>query len=213
MGQKGQQGQQRQQEQQEQQEEQAGGDSVEVEVPDGAKAGDIITLELPDGSEVDVEIPNGLVPGDVFDIDFGQGGGSSSGGSNDGVDDDVSERRQLASSDTRGTESAPGETSTAANAVGEQQQGVAVPTDVHGRAAAGEEEFAEVSAIKEGSADDAALESQMASINVSLGLDLAGSGSDSDDFDGTEAGGDPPAGGLFGDSAFDDLASLLGELG
>ena len=44
--------------------------SMDVTVPEGVKAGDTISLELPDGREMEVKIPPGHVPGDVFEIEL-----------------------------------------------------------------------------------------------------------------------------------------------
>lgn len=42
--------------------------SVDVTVPEGLIAGDTISLELPDGTEIDIDIPEGVAAGDVFDV-------------------------------------------------------------------------------------------------------------------------------------------------
>eukprot|EP01043_Picozoa_sp_COSAG02_P068026 COSAG02_NODE_11146_length_1780_cov_3.459026_2_plen_138_part_00 len=42
--------------------------TVDVVVPEGCVAGDVITLQLPDDDgQIDVEVPDGLVAGDVFE--------------------------------------------------------------------------------------------------------------------------------------------------
>ena len=43
---------------------------VEIEVPEGTRGGDTITLEISDGVETDIEIPSGLEPGDTFEVDI-----------------------------------------------------------------------------------------------------------------------------------------------
>ena len=42
--------------------------TMEIQCPEGVKAGDMIALETPDGDQIELEVPEGIGPGDTFAV-------------------------------------------------------------------------------------------------------------------------------------------------